>query len=317
MRRSILSGSTAICLCIGLGAQAFADTTQAAGSTTLPAATATAPAAAVPAPQTATAPAPTAAQAASVSAADAASAKVCFDDLTAFETQMRKDGNWMGSIGSGYGYPMTGAYGAGGGITVNSSASGGYMNVRPGYEVRTLIAGASILAQHGQQDACEAVLKSAGDIYKTYSAEMKSGNLPMGDASAYHAKQIAGAVSVATLTRSIRSDELLGTDLRNTKDEALGSVDDLVMSPQTGQIAYLVISRGGVFGFDQKYVPIPWADFAITPDGNFLVLDATKAMLKAAPQVGHNEVMAPGQFATESKAVDAYWAKTLPPKAVN
>ncbi len=89
------------------------------------------------------------------------------------------------------------------------------------------------------------------------------------------------------------------------------------MSPQTGQIAYLIISRGGFFGFDQKYVPIPWADFAITSDHTFLVLDATKDMLKAAPQVDHNQVMAPGQFATVSKAVDAYWAKTLPPKAGN
>ena len=62
---------------------------------------------------------------------------------------------------------------------------------------------------------------------------------------------------------------------------------------------------------DHKYVPIPWADFAITPDGTFLVLDATKDMMKAAPQVDHNQVMAPGQFATVSKTVDAYWAKTL------
>lgn len=309
MRQSILSCSTVICLSMGLGTSGFADTTQTAGAST-------APAAAVPAPQTATA--PTAAQAASTRAADAVPAKACFEDLIAFDTQMRKDGNWFGGISSGYGYPMTGAYGAGDRNAANSTtATGDYMNVRPGYEVRTLIAGASILAKHGQQAACETVLATSRDIYKTYSAEMKNGNIPMGDASTYHAKQIAGAVSVATLTRSIRSDELLGTDLRNTKDEALGSVDDLLMSPQTGQIAYLVISRGGFFGFDQKYVPIPWADFAITPDGNFLVLNATKDMLKAAPQVDHNQVMDPGQFATESKVVDAYWAKTLPPKAGN
>lgn len=90
-----------------------------------------------------------------------------------------------------------------------------------------------------------------------------------------------------------------------------------MISQQSGEIAYLVISRGGFFGFDQKYVPVPWADFALTPNGNFLVLDATTDMLKAAPQVDRNQVMVPDQFATVSKTVDTYWAKTLPPKAGN
>ena len=41
----------------------------------------------------------------------------------------------------------------------------------------------------------------------------------------------------------IRSDELLGDPLRSLQDIALGTVDDLVMSPKTGKIAYLVIGR--------------------------------------------------------------------------
>lgn len=287
MRRCILTGSTAIWLCMGLAAPLFAGTAQAVGVTTM-----------------------------SASAAEAAPAKACLGDLAAFQTMLDKNRYWRG--GAGYGYPMMGLRPGAGGVVVSpSGARPGYTSVRPAYEVRTLISGANILAQHGQQAACATVLASARKIYKTYSAEMKNGHIPTGDASAYHAKQIASAVSVESLTRSIRSDELLGTDLRNTKDQALGSVDDLLMSPQSGKIAYLVISRGGVFGFDQKYVPIPWADFSITPDRNFLVLHATKDMLKAAPQVDHNQVMTPGEFATVSKAIDAYWAKTLPPKAGN
>jgi hypothetical protein len=47
----------------------------------------------------------------------------------------------------------------------------------------------------------------------------------------------------------------------------IGVFSDLVVSPQTGKIAYLVIAPRRVFWFDEKYVPVRWQDFKITPTG--------------------------------------------------
>jgi sporulation protein YlmC with PRC-barrel domain len=237
-------------------------------------------------------------------------AEKCLNDLRAFDNQMEKDGYWLGSSGYGYGYPM---YGYGLGIYgLGFGAEDGYQYARQGYELRTLVASANILARQGQQQPCEDVLAATRNIYKVYMADMRSGKMPPVDVQGWRQLQIAAAQPVTSSNTSFRSDELVGTDVRNPQNEALGSVEDLVMRPKTDKITYLVIGRGGIFGIDEKYVPVPWEAFKISPNVNLLVLDTTKSVLDAAPRVNHDQFAAPGQFDQESQKVDAYWKAHLP-----
>ena len=292
MKRTTLASSVAACFCFTLAAPLLAANPPAANTANQP------PAARM------TVSAPT------------KSAETCLSDLRAFDSQMGKDGYWLGGSGYGYGYPM-GGYGYGYGYpmgarpTTPATAPRGYQDARPGYEVRILVASANILARHGQQQACEDVLATSRDIYKVYVADLHSGKMPMANVPGWRQQQIAAAQPVTAKDTSYRSDELVGTDVRTPRDDALGSVEDLVMSPQTGAIAYLVIGRGGIFGIDEKYVPVPWAAFKITPAANLLVLDTTKAAMDTAPQVSSDQFAATGHFDQESQKVDAYWKAHL------
>ena len=70
-------------------------------------------------------------------------------------------------------------------------------------------------------------------------------------------QQIDGAVPVTGSNVAFRSVALLGAEVRSPDGVALGSVDDLVLNPETGKLGYLVIARGGFFGFDEARIPIP------------------------------------------------------------
>ena len=290
MKRSTLAGSVAACICLGLSVPLFAAEPPVAGTATQPTSSERNVSASKP-------------------------AEKCLSDLRAFDNQMEKDGYWLGGSGYGYGYPMEG-YGFGAPMMDGRAGPTGtaYQNARPGYELRTLIASANILARQGQQQPCEDVLATTRDIYKVYVADMHSGKVPMADVQGWRKLQIAAAQPVTSKNTSFRSDELVGTDVRNPQSEALGSVEDLVMSPQTGKIAYLVIARGGIFGIDEKYVPVPWKDFKISPNVKLLVLDTTKATLDAAPRVDKDQFATPGNFDQQSQMVDAYWKAHLSEK---
>ena len=99
-----------------------------------------------------------------------------------------------------------------------SQPATGYQDARPGYEVRTLIAAANILARHGQQQQCEDVLATTRDTYKLYVADMHSRGVWGANVPNWQQQQIAAAQPVTANNTSFRSDQLLGTEVRNLQD---------------------------------------------------------------------------------------------------
>lgn len=259
-------------------------------------------------------------------ATSGSTANQCLTDLRTFNIQIQKDGYWLGGYtgaadpalggyGYGYGYPLGGS-GYGYGVDGSQADAGtGYFNARPGYEIRSLLAAADILARHEQLQPCEDVLAATRDQYKQYVADMGKAGMKMADVPGWQLQQIAAAQPVSDATSPFRSDQLLGTDVRNPQNEALGSIDDVATSPQTGKIAYLLIARGGwLFGIGEHYVAVPWGAFKVAPNATLLVLNATKSVMDAAPQVSPGDFTAIGQHSQE---VDAYWKAVVTSPANN
>jgi len=241
-------------------------------------------------------------------------AQKCMSDMKAFDSQLQRGGYWVYGSGYGYGYPIYGyvyGYRPQESSTTTSNTPGTGYEARSGYEVRTLLASAHILAQQGQEQTCQAVLNTARDSYKRYEADLRNRGVRRMNVPGWRRQQIAAAQSVTKLNTSFRSDQLVGTAVRNPQDEVLGSVDDIVLNPRTGEFAYLVVARGGIFGIGKKYVPVPWEHLKTTVGVTVLVLDTSKKAMDKAPQMEKDHFSPQGRYAEMSAKLDAYWKASL------
>ena len=56
----------------------------------------------------------------------------------------------------------------------------------------------------------------------------------------------------------ISSKRVEGTPIYGVDGERLGSVHSLMIDKESGQVAYAVLSFGGILGIGQKVHPVPW-----------------------------------------------------------
>jgi sporulation protein YlmC with PRC-barrel domain len=87
------------------------------------------------------------------------------------------------------------------------------------------------------------------------------------------------------VAKTFQASKLIGLNVRNKEGEKLGTVHDLVFNIETGKIAYVALSVGGVLGVGEKLFAVPYNQLAFDHGKNeqFFVLDMAKEKLEAAP----------------------------------
>ena len=86
---------------------------------------------------------------------------------------------------------------------------------------------------------------------------------------------------------TVRASRLIGANLKNSNDESVGEIKDLVLDAATGKIRYAAVTYGGFLGVGSKLYAVPFEAFrvrqntsSVTPGDYTLTLDVTKEQLK-------------------------------------
>jgi Uncharacterized conserved protein len=82
-----------------------------------------------------------------------------------------------------------------------------------------------------------------------------------------------------------RSSKMIGLNVYNSKDEKIGDINDLILSPD-GKTQQAIIGVGGFLGMNEKNVAVPFSELKFTrkDDGSVHVMyESTKEALQSAP----------------------------------
>ena len=81
----------------------------------------------------------------------------------------------------------------------------------------------------------------------------------------------------------LSASSIAGTKVVNPTGEDLGSIEDLMLDTDTGEVAYAVLSFGGFLGLGDKLFAIPWEALTIDTANHAFVLDVDREKLENAP----------------------------------
>jgi sporulation protein YlmC with PRC-barrel domain len=81
----------------------------------------------------------------------------------------------------------------------------------------------------------------------------------------------------------LSANTMIGDDVVNMQGEDLGEIKELMIDLETGQVAYAVLSFGGVLGLGDKLFAIPWSALTVDTENKNFVLSVSKEKLEDAP----------------------------------
>jgi sporulation protein YlmC with PRC-barrel domain len=76
---------------------------------------------------------------------------------------------------------------------------------------------------------------------------------------------------------------LMGEDVVNRTDDDLGDIKEIMIDMRTGEVAYAVLSFGGMLGIGTKLFAVPWQALQLDTINKRFVLDVSKDRLESAP----------------------------------
>lgn len=205
---------------------------------------------------------------------------------------------------------MTG--GMANGTSVTGDPRGDLSGVEaPRGQILALNQAARVLAHRGDDEGCSYLVTKMNEVYDGYAEQLQQAGVDPASVTTWRQEQLALARPLAGDDDAAwyRLDDLTGTDVRNVEDENLGSVNDVVFDPQSGQVTHVIVARGGFLGFGEDHYAIPIDAVHVTAGLETVVIDRSESEVENAPTIDPDRMRNPQTMMEERRETDEFWTR--------
>ena len=96
--------------------------------------------------------------------------------------------------------------------------------------------------------------------------------------------------------QALSSGTLTGDPVKNEAGEELGSIEEIMIDLDSGKVAYLVMSSGGILGMGETYFAVPWGLVRVDTEDHSVILDVDKETIENAPGIDKNDWPDPSEL---------------------
>ena len=111
--------------------------------------------------------------------------------------------------------------------------------------------------------------------------------------------------------RFLTATSIIGDPVINKKEEAMGTIKDLMIDLNTGKIQYFIVELGGFMGIGEKYFAFPYLLLKVDPKNESFILDQEQEVLKNVP--GFDKKHWPDTNSHEFDKIGGYWGRFMGP----
>ena len=81
----------------------------------------------------------------------------------------------------------------------------------------------------------------------------------------------------------VKANDVIGVKVKNTANESLGKIEEIILDKNKGCARYVILSFGGFLGMGEKWFALPWKALNYDISNDCFILNIDKEKLKNAP----------------------------------